>query len=318
MELDEALKHAHDGRALLFVGAGFSRGATNLAGNDFAVGADLASSLCKEAGIPQGLTLEDAGELYLEKFGPTRLIDRLKLQFSAKDVADCHRQVAATPWRRVYTTNYDDVFELAGSSIGKRIDSIVPLDDISEISKKNLLCVHLNGFIRRTNQDSVLNDLKLTQSSYDSGSALESEWGSLFRADLQAARAVFFVGYSLADIDVRRLLFEEQLIDKSFFVVGPKPDMATAHRVTRYGLPIAIGTSEFAEQLTEFRKTYVPEKDASPIGYCLSSFDVQVTAAKLEDRHVFELLLFGRLRPEFVAATFLGQVKYCGPRKSDE
>lgn len=129
-------------------------------------------------------------------------------------------QIANIPWRRVYTTNYDDVFELAYSNIDKRVDSVTPLDDTSKISKKNLLCVHLNGFIRRTDEGSVWNDLKLTQPSYDSGSAMETDWGSLFRADLQAAQSVFFVGYSLADIDVRRLLFEEQLIDKSFFALG--------------------------------------------------------------------------------------------------
>lgn len=68
-------------------------------------------------------------------------------------------------------------------------------------------------------RDSVWTDLKLTKPSYDSGSAMDTEWGTLFRAYLQAAQAIFFVGYSLADIDVRRLLFEEQLVDKSFF--GP-------------------------------------------------------------------------------------------------
>src|SRR5713226_1792797 len=132
MELEEALKLAHDGRALLFVGAGFSQGATNLAGNDFALGADLAVSLSKEASLPAGLALDDAAELYVETFSVAKLIDELKVSFSAKAVAECHRQISATPWRRLYTTNYDDVFELACSNIGKRVDSVVPLDDISQ------------------------------------------------------------------------------------------------------------------------------------------------------------------------------------------
>lgn len=267
MELQQALKLAHDGRALLFIGAGFSRGATNLEGRDFSLGSSLGTSLSSEASLPSGLALEDAAELYVEQCGAGKLIDKLKSAFSAKAVSEAHRQVAAAPWRRVYTTNYDDVFELACSNIGKRVDSVVPLDDISHVAKKNLLCVHLNGFIRRTDEDSVWNDLKLTQPSYDSGSAMDNDWGSLFRADLQAAQAIFFVGYSLFDIDIRRLLFEEQLVDKSFFVLGPSPDMATAHRAGRYGLLIAAGTDEFATQLTEFRKTYVPEADPTPITF---------------------------------------------------
>ena len=45
VELEEALKLAYDGRALLFVGAGFSRGAKNLAGEDFSLGSDLSTIL---------------------------------------------------------------------------------------------------------------------------------------------------------------------------------------------------------------------------------------------------------------------------------
>lgn len=318
MEMEQALKLAHDGRALLFIGAGFSRGATNLVGDDFAVGADLAVSLIKEAGLPAGIALDDAAARYVDVFGEDKLVDLLKLSFTAKTIAECHRQIAATPWRRVYTTNYDDVFELACSNIGKRVDSVAPLDDIQQISKKNLLCIHLNGFIRRTDRGSIWNDLKLTQPSYDSGSAMDSDWGSLFRADLQAARAIFFVGYSLADIDIRRLLLEEQLIDKSFFVLGPTPDMATAYRAVRYGLPIAKGTTEFASQLTDFRKTYVPEEDTAPLNFCLALYGADVVPVSLEDRNVFDLLLFGRLRPELVVASILGQIKYCGPRKQNE
>jgi hypothetical protein len=195
MELEEGLKLALDGRALLFVGAGFSRGATNLADNDFALGTDLGTKLSREADLPDGLQLDDAAELYVDRFGSAKLIDEVKSGFSAKSVTYAHRAVANVPWRRVYTTNYDDVFELACSNIGKRVDSVTPLDNSSQVSTRNLTCVHLNGFVRRTDENSVWNDLKLTQASYDTDSVMDSEWGDLFRADLQAAPAIFFLGY---------------------------------------------------------------------------------------------------------------------------
>jgi hypothetical protein len=318
MELDQGLKLALDGRGVLFLGAGFSRGATNLASREFSSGADLAARLSADAKLPEPLALDDAAEVYAQEFGVAKLVDELKSSFSGKAVADFHKRIAAVPWRRVYTTNYDDVFELACREIGKRVDAVIPDDDISKISKKNLICVHLNGLIARTNELSIWSDLKLTQSSYDSGSAIDSEWGSLFRSDLQAAQAVFFVGYSLSDLDIRRLLFEEQLIDKSFFALGKGPDLATATRVSKYGLLIAANTQEFAGQLVEFGKKYVPEKDPTPISFCLSLYEATPAAAALEDRNIFELLLFGRLRPEFVTAGFLRQIKYCGPRKANE
>jgi len=42
---------------------------------------------------------------------------------------------------------------------------------------------------------------------------------------MDAVRAVFFVGYSTADIDIRRLIYERPALkDKSFFVIGPQDD----------------------------------------------------------------------------------------------
>lgn len=55
MELELALKYVYDGRALLFLGAGFSRGATNLSGTDFSLGTNLGAALASEAGLPTGL-----------------------------------------------------------------------------------------------------------------------------------------------------------------------------------------------------------------------------------------------------------------------
>jgi hypothetical protein len=318
MELEEGLKLALDGRALLFVGAGFSRGATNLEDNDFGLGVDLAVELSREANLPTGLQLDDAAELYVAKFGEAPLIDKLKLDFSAKTVTKGQEDIARVPWRRMYTTNYDDVFELACGNIGKRVDSVISLDDSSKISKRNLICVHLNGFIRRTDNDSVWNDLKLTQASYDNSSAMDTEWGSLFRAELQAAPAIFFVGYSLWDIDIRRLLFEEQLIDKTFFVLGVNPPIATAHRASKFGLLIAAGVDEFAAQVADFQKTYIPDDNPTPISFCLNLYESNVKAISMEDRSVFDLLLFGRLRPELVTATYLGQVNYCEPRSATD
>lgn len=88
MELDEALRLALDGRTILFLGAGFSRGATNLADKDFALGTDLTAKLASDADLPAGLALDDAAELYVDKFSEAKLIEELKMAFTAKTVTD--------------------------------------------------------------------------------------------------------------------------------------------------------------------------------------------------------------------------------------
>lgn len=110
MKLEDGLRFAYSGRAILFVGAGFSRGATNLVGDDFSLGSDLSATLSQEAGLPAGLALDDAAELYVEKLGVTNLIDKLKAMFTAKSVLETHGQIASTPFlgggstRRTTTT----------------------------------------------------------------------------------------------------------------------------------------------------------------------------------------------------------------------
>ena len=54
---------------------------------------------------------------------------------------------------------------------------------------------------------------------------------------MDAARAVFFIGYSTADIDIRRLLYDRPALkDKSFFVIGPQERGQCLDPVVRIGL----------------------------------------------------------------------------------
>ena len=45
MDLNEAIEYALDGESILFVGAGFSKGATNICGENFLAGKGLAGHL---------------------------------------------------------------------------------------------------------------------------------------------------------------------------------------------------------------------------------------------------------------------------------
>src|SRR5437867_2600547 len=105
MNLTEAISLALDGRAVLFTGAGFSRSALNLKGASFRSGGQLATYLATEAGLPDGIALDDASEEFAARFGADRLIKELQEEFTASKIADAHRQIAKIPWKRVYTTN---------------------------------------------------------------------------------------------------------------------------------------------------------------------------------------------------------------------
>src|ERR1700761_611866 len=123
MDLEEGLAYAAQGRAVLFLGAGFAWGATSLANEPFLMGAGLGKALADEAGISSDFTLEDISDIYLNRFGAASLLRNIRTWYTAKEVSKSHKILAKIPWRHVYTTNYDDVFERACSEVGTKVTS---------------------------------------------------------------------------------------------------------------------------------------------------------------------------------------------------
>src|SRR5271165_178338 len=111
MDLQEAIRYAWSGRAVLFTGAGFSRGAINLRGEAFKNGSQLAELFAKKAGLSGPVGLEEAAEEFISIHGPDALVAELQGEFKTSQILPTHRQLAKVPWRRIYTTNYDDVIE---------------------------------------------------------------------------------------------------------------------------------------------------------------------------------------------------------------
>ena len=233
MDIDGALELLIDGHAVLFAGAGFSRGAVNSNGEPVKTADELASRLASEAEISADSPLDDAAEEYIFKYGEASLASLLKTEFTVTNVSRAHKKIAEFPWRRIYTTNYDNVIEKAYSE-GQRTITPVTLGQEPRLALRDpfqTLCIHLNGYVESLTSQSIGSELKLTDTSYLTASVRDSPWASMFRQDLKLAEAVFYVGYSLYDLDIRRILFETpQLREKSFFIVGKNPQEQVLRR----------------------------------------------------------------------------------------
>ena len=143
--------------------------------------------------------------------------------------------------------------------------------------------------------------VELTDLSYVSSSLVESPWMTKFRDDITMARAVFFVGYSLkSDLDIKRVLFSStSLIDKCIFILGPDPTPSTLRRAQQYGSPLSISTDDFALQIQEKQKTYMPRV----VDFAGRSIVKVVNPAKtleFSDKLIFDLLFYGTDNPYFV------------------
>ncbi len=316
MDLDEAIHCALSGRAILFTGAGFSHGAINLRDEPFKKSPELAEHFAKLAGLPPSVGLEDAAEEFIVTHGPDALMKELHGEFKAKKISSAHLEVGKVPWKRIYTTNYDDIIETAYTTNGRVLTSVTLSDRIRSAPKESL-CVHLNGYVGRLSRETVTSEIKLTDTSYLTASVAESHWAVLFRQDLVSAEAIFFVGYSMWDLDLRRIVFEtENLTNKCFFILGPAPDLGIERRAARFGTALKLGIGQFGDLLQEAAKAFEPPDESGPIPYCIQKYDVLPSSDKISDKFIFELLLLGNLRSDFVGKSLHGEDRYCMIRKS--
>ena len=145
MELDAALERALDGEAILFAGAGCSAGAVSIAGKPLWLANEFADHLSVETHLPDKTPLEDCAEAYVEEFGEDALIRLVKQQFTVKEIGIHHRDIGSIPWKRLYTTNYDDVLEEAYRENSRQLVPVTTIDSPYNISKPDTICVHLNG-----------------------------------------------------------------------------------------------------------------------------------------------------------------------------
>lgn len=207
MELEQAIRHALDGDALLFLGSGFSIGATPVKGNAFLTGRLLARSLYKDAGVEtDDDQLNYAADAFLRSHSPERLIEILKETCVASEISGAHETFATVPWKAIFTTNYDNILELAYKKKGIDLHPITPESDSSEFTSKNPSCVHINGYALTAKASDLGSNLKLTNTSYLTEALGLSNWGFLFKNAIENSKAVIFVGYSMYDLDIQRII----------------------------------------------------------------------------------------------------------------
>jgi hypothetical protein len=299
MELDRALELALDGEALLFVGAGFSVGALNLNRHSMKTADGLSKHLCRLMELPDDTGLEDAAEEYATYKGDSNLIELLHREFSASEVDESHRLIADIPWRRIYTTNYDNVMETAYAKSGKRLNPVTPAAEFRKTPKDGTLCVHLNGFIDHLDSDTLWGEFKLTDTSYASQSLVDSPWVAAFRQDLRLASVVFFVGYKLSDLDIKRILFEsDTLREKTFFFLPSGVDKPAGRRLTRYGQVIPKTTKDFADLLVAKSASHQKSLRPRTVGYSLEEYIPPKAIGDIGDIDAFRLFTIGDFRTD--------------------
>lgn len=125
---------------------------------------------------------------------------------------------------------------------------------------KNLeICLHINGCVEKLKPEHLDSSFKLSHSSYVNGDvfANSSEWENKFRKDLQYSALVVFMGYSLADMPIERILLMEMgnMRGEVIFVVADSKkydeDPIGDKKFERYGKLLRIGVESFVNKILE-------------------------------------------------------------------
>ncbi len=312
MEYQQALIAARNGNAILFLGAGFSRGLRSVKNNKLPSGSELAKILCEDAEIKITLDLGLAAKRYLRKESEDSLIDILKSYFVVNDTPDTYSSVFKCPWRQVYTTNYDNVFEI-GAQKQEMLYESVDSTDIPRNSANKQRVVHINGFINTVNPNNLNTSFKLTNPSYLTTHFRDSVWSEVFKRDINSAHAVFFVGYSLYDIDIQEILFDSpELKNKTFFIEREDitSDEIEELDLDSFGTILNIGVNNLAKDLENVDRLAIDKDELIITSFSEAQYkNMEVTT---QDSLIFNLLLSGDLSTNLLYNDIITEkYRYC-------
>ena len=238
-------------RCILFLGSGFSANAVNKQNTNPPVGEGLKREIL--SGINEenlNIELKDAATYAAEK--GTDIYKLLHDFFVITKLNDDQEDVLKKPWRRIYTTNYDDAVELfdknhkTNTATAKRHS--FSIDDAMQRKLPANSIIHLHGYIHACDSKNILSQLVLDHHSYATQAVLDSPWWGQFERDIQGAQWVFFVGYNLNDFAVTKYLtMSPRSREKTRFILRDPVKNYVLSRLKSYGTVDAIGVSGFAK-----------------------------------------------------------------------
>lgn len=297
------------GKALLFLGAGFSKGAKSLSLDgqqltDFPGGQELAADLMKDLGENVTESLDRCAEYYESKKSRAQLLSTLAKRLDVKSVADFQKNILSCPWNRIYTTNYDNIISNS-KSLPKKLRNIGLKDKIPHYTNSTIECLYINGYLDMVSPKE--SSITITREDYAStDNEQRKDIIRMFRTDVSMVEHVFFLGYSIYDIEVAQILQEDTSVKKKIsFIVGHDINVINEATISKYGTVVKITCEEFSHLLTNAREEYllippVYEKTFPSLQkYEILNANDQTPSVPRHDP-IFELLVRSRINREYI------------------
>ncbi|EOW2611877.1 SIR2 family protein [Enterococcus hirae] len=306
MELKDSLNYVFDGDAILFLGAGFSIFNTNSEGEMLPLTKKLSEVLQLASGISEkdidnSLNIQQTSEYFIEKNGATALVDILKKNFTVTKAFKWQRELAKFNWKSIYTTNYDNVFEIASDEADSHRYAVnISKNDRNPKRNPEKEIIHLNGYVDFIDEENLRTSTKLTSESYIDTNFLNSTWRTEFEIDIEHAQAIFFVGFSLNyDLDLKRLIsIDKRYKEKIFFINGREVGIIETNSLSKYGTVLDMTAEEFSNYLCVQKESYIPKVDEEIRTFSFEKKKFKLSKEKVRAQDISDLLFMGTLDEE--------------------
>jgi len=308
MQLIDELGEFDPESSILFLGSGFSLSATNIEDKNPPNGSGLRLHFIEQLGLPieTSYDLQILTEEFAEK-DAHKLRDELYRIFRVKTLSDAQKSILDVPWRRIYTTNYDDAVEthrLANKAQPCAFDVSEPVPN----KLPNGAVIHLHGSIRLITADNVTSSLVLGEASYVNQYVVRSPWYDQFQRDIAYADMIYIVGYSLADYHIAGLLLQNpKLAKRTVFIQGTAHDSIFVRRTAQYGRPMFIGVEGFAAALTKISRPRIPTLNNLRSFRSLAPTRDKQASARPTATEIYDLLVYGNFDPGRLARSQPGE-----------
>ena len=317
MELEQAIKYAIDGDAILFLGAGFSYGGINMNNEPMKVGKDLSYAICHDLGIAESDNLTISATRYLQdsrcKKSLKEFIDFLSKELICKEVTKEQQIVINLPWVRIYTTNYDNVVEMASKKSGLSRESIT-ITNRRYVQQRNLsqAIVHINGYINSVDENNFYDEFKITDDTYNRDGLVQSSWRNMFEQDLQRSKSIIFIGYSLQyDQELVKFIANQKIKEKCVFIDIPSLNEDSEFKISLYGNLQKIGLVGLSEEINRILPNYTPNcAKTNIIGFEKIEKEDFYSDAKFTSIDAINLLVKGQIK-----RCYINQTGYCVQRQ---
>ena len=268
----EALREAYEhDQIVLFVGAGVSMslGLPPWSALIDHMARTLDFDPAAFAGKGSYLTLAEYFRLRHGSIGPLRSWMDREWHRPQMSVAGsrAHALIVDSRFRIIYTTNYDRWLESAFDHHGRPYTKIVSAADLARVRPDAVQIVKFHGDFE---DDS---SIVLDESSYYRRLDFESPLDIKLRADI-LGRSVLFIGYSLADVNIRYLFYRLTRLWKSSapdvaqprsYLFSTTPNEVQEAVLNQWGIEmIAIERDDPSEALVEFLEALIHGKAVQP------------------------------------------------------